>query len=416
MESGAGPTREAVRRISEARREPAWMADLRASALEVFERLPSPVPLDLARVRYLEPERAAEEISEKNAGGRAQFESEAVYKSLRADWARQGVIFQDTDSALRERPDLLREHWGRVVPPEDGKLAALNAAVWSGGAFVYVPKGVRVEVPLQAYFRINAQNEGRFERTLIIVDEGAEVHYVEGCTAPTYSEDALHASVIEIVVRRGGRCQYTTLQNWSRNVFNFVSKRAIVEDGASVRWVDANIGSKITVKHPSARLVGRGARAEVLAVAFASEGQHQDVGADIVHEAPETVSSIEARAVARRGGRASFRGRVRVAPEARGAEVRSRSRSLVLEAGGACDAGPLLDVETDDARLEHEASVVRLSAEELFYLESRGIETADAKVMIVNGFIQPIVKELPMEYAVELARLVQGELEGASCR
>jgi Fe-S cluster assembly protein SufB len=426
---------EAVRRASEARREPTWMTDLRLAALAEFERAPTPAAaagLDLADVRFFgEDDEPWEEVPQGESDARArlasagverrfaaglgaQYESEVVYHQLQADWAKQGIVFLETDAALRERPDLVRRYWGRAVRPEDGKFAALNGAVWAGGSFIYVPRGVRVEVPIQSYFRINAKSVGKFERTIIVVEEGAEVHYVEGCTAPTYSREPLHAAVVEVFVGAGARACYTTLQNWSRNVWSFVEKGALVEAGGTVRWLDATLGGRVSAKRPAARLLGEGARAEVLSLACAGAGQLHDAGARIAHEAPRTTSLVAARALAKNGGRASFRGAVRVASGARGARVESRCDALLLDEESGTGAAPELEVEGGGAAVEHAASVAQIAEDELYYLQSRGIPEAEARVLLVNGFVQPIVKELPMEYAVELARLVQGEMEGAA--
>ncbi|RME74823.1 MAG: Fe-S cluster assembly protein SufB, partial [Planctomycetota bacterium] len=319
----------------------------------------------------------------------------------------------DMDSGLREHPELVREYFGTVVPYTDNKFAALNSAVWSGGSFIYVPPGVSVKLPLQTYFRINAKSVGQFERTLIIVDEGAEVHYVEGCTAPTYSEDSLHAAVVEIIVKKNGRCQYTTIQNWSRNVFNLVTKRAVAYENATMCWLDGNLGSKLTMKYPAVFLRGRGAHAEILSVAFAGAEQHQDAGCKVVHLAPETTSSITAKSLSKAGGKTTFRGLIKAGPKAHRARIDSKCDALILDNASSSDTIPYIEIDAPDVTIEHEATVSKVSDDQVFYLQSRGITEDEAKGMIVGGFIQPIVKELPMEYAVELNRLVALEMEGS---
>jgi Fe-S cluster assembly protein SufB len=336
-----------------------------------------------------------------------------VYHSLKEEWARQGVVFVDSDTGLREYPEIYREYFGTVVPAADNKYAALNTAVWSGGSFVYIPPGVNVAIPLQAYFRINAQNMGQFERTLIIADEGSQVHYIEGCTAPTYSTDSFHSGVIEILVRKGARVRYTTIQNWSHNVYNLVTQRAMVHEGATMEWVDGNLGSKLTMKYPAAYMVGRGARAEILSIAFANQGQHQDVGAKAIHGAPDTTSSITSKSISKNGGRAGYRGLIKVHKGAHGVRSNVRCDALILDERSRSDTYPVMEVEEAAASISHEATVSKVNDEQIFYLQSRGIPEAQAVLMIVNGFIEPIVKELPMEYAVELNRLIQLEMEGS---
>src|SRR5256884_2804451 len=347
------------------------------------------------------------------AGVAAQYESEVVYHKIREDLEEKGVIFLDTDTALKEQPELFKEYFGTVIPPGDNKFAALNTAVWSGGSFIYVPKNVKVEIPLQAYFRINTENMGQFERTLIIVDEGAYVHYVEGCTAPIYKSDSLHAAVVEIIVKKGGRCRYTTIQNWSTNVYNLVTKRAVAYEGATMEWVDGNLGSKLTMKYPSIWLMGEGAHGEVLSIAFAGQGQHQDAGGKCVHVAPRTSSVITSKSISKNGGRAGYRGLLEVA---KGAE-RSKSKvvcdALILDDQSRSDTYPYISIDESNVDIGHEATVSKIGEEQLFYLMSRGLTEAEASAMIVSGFVEPITKELPLEYAVEMNRLTQLPMEGS---
>ena len=347
------------------------------------------------------------------AGVGAQYESEVIYHSLQKDLEDKGVIFLDTDQALQKHEDLFREYSATIIPPTDNKFAALNSAVWSGGSFIYVPPGVKVEMPLQAYFRINAQNMGQFERTLIIVDEGAYVHYVEGCTAPTYSTDSLHSAVVEIVVKKGGRCRYTTIQNWSNNVYNLVTKRAVAYQDATMEWVDGNLGSKLTMKYPAVILKEPGAHGEVLSIAFAGEGQHQDAGAKITHMAPNTTSVIISKSISRGGGRASYRGLLRVNPGAKGAKSKVVCDALILDEHSRSDTYPYIDIDENEVDIGHEATVSKIGEEQLFYLRSRGLSEAEASAMIVAGFVEPITKELPLEYAVEMNRLIQLQMEGS---
>jgi len=347
------------------------------------------------------------------AGVAAQYESEVVYHKINQELERQGVIFLDTDTALKEYPDLFKEYFTTIIPAGDNKFASLNTAVWSGGSFVYVPKGVHVSIPLQAYFRINTENMGQFERTLIIVDEDAYVHYVEGCTAPIYSSDSLHSAVVEIIVKKGARCRYTTIQNWSNNVYNLVTKRAICEEGATMEWIDGNIGSKVTMKYPAVYLMGEQARGETLSIAFAGEGQHQDAGSKMVHCAPHTSSSIISKSVARAGGRSSYRGLVKVEPGAHHSASSVKCDALLVDTVSRSDTYPYVDVREDDVSMAHEATVSKVSDDQLFYLMSRGMEEDEAMAMIVRGFVEPIAKELPMEYALELNRLIALQMEGA---
>jgi len=347
------------------------------------------------------------------AGVTAQYESEVVYHRNREDLEAMGVLFTDMDTAVREYPEIVREYFATVIPPNDNKFAALNSAVWSGGSFIYVPPGVHVDQPLQAYFRINAENMGQFERTLIIVDEGAYVHYVEGCSAPVYSSDSLHCAVVEIIVKEGGRCRYTTIQNWSNNVYNLVTKRAVAYRNATMEWVDGNLGSKLTMKYPAVWLMEPGAHGEVLSIAFAGAGQHQDAGAKMVHVAPDTTSLIPSNSISMDGGRAGYRGLVRVEPGAEKSKSFVRCDALILDEDSRSDTYPYMEIEESDIDIGHEATVSKVGDDQLFYLMSRGLSEEEATAMIVAGFIEPIVKELPMEYAVELNRLIELQMEGA---
>ena len=430
-----------VKSISWHKQEPDWMLNFRLQALGLFRKKPLPVwGGDLTHIHfddlyyYIKP--TENKVSSWNdlpaeikhtydkigipeaekkflAGVSAQYESEVVYKSINQMLAKKGVIFLDMDSALRTYPDLVKQYFGTVVPSADNKFAALNSAVWSGGSFIYVPKGVRIELPLQAYFRINAASMGQFERTLIIADEGSYVHYVEGCTAPIYSTDSLHAAVVEIVVKKGARVRYTTIQNWSTNVYNLVTKRARAEEEAIMEWVDGNLGSKLTMKYPSVYLVGRKARGEVLSIAYAGPGQHQDAGGRILHVAPETSSRIISKSISRGGGRTSYRGLVQVHPGADHVKSKVVCDALLLDEASRSDTYPTMKIDQQGARVEHEATVSKIGDEQLFYLQSRGVTKSAAESMIVNGFIEPIVKELPLEYAVEMNRLIELQLEGS---
>ena len=344
---------------------------------------------------------------------KAQFESEVVYGSLQEDLAKKGVIFTDTDTALREHPELFREHFGSVIPPTDNKFAALNSAVWSGGSFIYIPPGVNIEFPLQAYFRINAESMGQFERTLILVDEGAQVHYVEGCTAPMYSTESLHSAVVEIKVKKGARCRYTTIQNWANNIYNLVTKRALAYQDATMEWVDGNLGSKLTMKYPAVYMMEPGARGEILSIAFSSAGQHQDAGAKLVHCAPHTTGQIISKSISKNGGRSSYRGLVKVEEGATQSKSSVVCDALILDEKSRSDTYPYIEIDEQDVSIGHEASVSRIGEEQLFYLTSRGLSEAEASTMIVNGFIEPLVKELPMEYAVEMNRLIELQMEGS---
>ncbi len=437
-----GLSEEVVRDISGRKNEPEWMTRTRLKALRLFEKKPMPTwgsdltGIDFQNIKYYvkSTEKQAtswdelpEDIrntydrlgipeAEKQrliAGVAAQYESEVVYHQIREDLEAQGVVFLDTDTALKEHEDLFREYFGSVVPPGDNKFAALNTAVWSGGSFIYVPPGVHVEIPLQAYFRINTENMGQFERTLIIADEDSYVHYVEGCTAPIYSSDSLHSAVVEIIVKKGGRCRYTTIQNWSNNVYNLVTKRATCEAGATMEWVDGNIGSKVTMKYPAIYLMGEHAKGETLSIAFAGEGQHQDAGAKMVHAAPHTSSSILSKSVARGGGRTSYRGLIQINEGAYGSKSNVLCDALLVDQISRSDTYPYVDIREDDVSMGHEASVSKVSEDQLFYLMSRGMAEDEAMAMIVRGFVEPIAKELPMEYALELNRLIELQMEGA---
>ena len=436
-----GLSPEVVEEISGIKGEPDWMRKFRLKALRHFDGRPMPWwGADLSEIDfqnifyYLKPtegqaktwEDLPEDIrgtwdklgipeaEKKYLGGvSAQYESEVVYHKIKDELDQMGVIFTDTDSALRDHPDLFKEYFGTIIPPNDNKLAALNSAVWSGGSFIYVPPGVHVDIPLQAYFRINAENVGQFERTLIIADEGSYVHYVEGCSAPIYTTDSLHSAVVEIIVKKGARARYTTIQNWSANVYNLVTKRAAAYEDSVMEWVDGNIGSKVTMKYPSIYLLGKGARGEVLSVAFAGKGQHQDAGGKAIHAAPHTTSVITSKSVSKDGGRTGYRGLVRVEPGADHAKSMVRCDALILDEESRSDTYPYVEVEDESAQLGHEASVARIGEDQLFYLMSRGLSEAEASAMIVNGFIEPITRELPMEYAVELNRLIELQMEGA---
>ncbi len=431
-----------VRDISTRKDEPEWMEKLRLKALRLFGKKPMPTwgsdltGIDFQNIKYFvkSTEKQAtswdelpEDIkrtydklgipeAEKQrliAGVAAQYESEVVYHQIREDLEEKGVIFVDTDSGLREHEDLFREYFGSVIPAGDNKFASLNTAVWSGGSFIYVPPGVHVDIPLQAYFRINTENMGQFERTLIIADEGSSVHYVEGCTAPIYQSDSLHSAVVEIVVKKNARVRYTTIQNWSNNVYNLVTKRATCAEGATMEWIDGNIGSKVTMKYPAVFLLGEHAKGETLSVAFAGEGQHQDAGAKMVHAAPHTSSTIVSKSVARGGGRTSYRGLVQIMEGAHHARSSVVCDALLVDTISRSDTYPYVDVREDDVQMGHEATVSKVSEDQLFYLMSRGMSEQEAMAMIVRGFVEPIARELPMEYALELNRLIELQMEGA---
>jgi Fe-S cluster assembly protein SufB len=437
-----GLSEAVVRDISAKKSEPEWMLQRRLRALSIFDKKPMPSwgsdlsGIDFDNIKYFvrSTEKQAATWDDlpadiKNtydklgipeaekqrlvSGVAAQYESEVVYHKINEELERQGVIFLDTDTALREYPELFEEYFGSVIPSGDNKFSALNTAVWSGGSFIYVPKGVHVEIPLQAYFRINTENMGQFERTLIIVDEGAYVHYVEGCTAPIYSSDSLHSAVVEIIVKKNARCRYTTIQNWSNNVYNLVTKRAKAEAGATMEWVDGNIGSKVTMKYPAVWLTGEHAKGEVLSIAFAGEGQHQDAGAKMLHLAPHTSSTIISKSVARGGGRTSYRGLVQVNKGAHHSASTVKCDALLVDDISRSDTYPYVDVREDDVSMGHEATVSKVSEDQLFYLMSRGMTEDEAMAMIVRGFVEPIARELPMEYALELNRLIELQMEGA---
>ncbi len=431
---------EIVNQISDIKNEPDWMRQFRLKSLEIFQSKPLPrwggdIAIDFQEIfYYLKPtdhqgrtwDDVPQEIkdtfdklgipeAEKKflAGVKAQFESEVVYGSLKEELGNQGVIFTDTDTAVREHSDLVREYFSTVIPPQDNKFAALNSAVWSGGSFIYVPKGVKVEFPLQAYFRINAENMGQFERTLIICDEGSSMHYVEGCTAPMYSTESLHSAVVEVICKRGSRCRYSTIQNWANNIYNLVTKRAMAYQDATMEWVDGNLGSRLTMKYPAVYMMEPGARGEILSIAFSGEGQHQDAGAKLVHCAPNTTGQIISKSISKNGGRSSYRGLVRVEKGAHNTKCNVVCDALILDERSRSDTYPYIEISEQDVSVGHEASVSRIGEEQLFYLTSRGLTQSEASTMIVNGFIEPLVKELPMEYAVEMNRLIQLQMEGS---
>jgi Fe-S cluster assembly protein SufB len=441
FKSGRGLSPELVAAISEHKNEPDWMRKFRLKSLEYFLARPLPTwggdvtGIDFDNIfYYIRPtEKQAKswedlpsdikdtwdklgipEAEKKYlAGVGAQYESEVVYHKLKEDLESQGVLFLDMDSGLREHEELVKQYFGTIIPQNDNKFAALNSAVWSGGSFIYVPPGVKVEMPLQAYFRINAENMGQFERTLIIVDEGAFVHYVEGCTAPIYSSDSLHSAVVEIIVKPGARCRYTTIQNWSTNVYNLVTKRAVAYEDATMEWVDGNLGSKLTMKYPSIWLLGERAHGEVLSIAFAGEGQHQDAGGKAVHVAPNTTSVITSKSISKNGGRAGYRGLLEVAKGAKGSKSKVVCDALILDEDSRSDTYPYMRIDEDQVDIGHEATVSKIGEEQLFYLMSRGLTEAEASAMIVSGFVEPITKELPLEYAVEMNRLIQLQMEGS---
>ena len=430
-----------IDQISDQKNEPQWMCEFRHQALDIF--LSKPMPnwgADLSGINfdeiyyYLKPSAGSgkswDEVPENIkrtfdrlgipeaerkflAGVGAQYDSEVIYHSLREEWERQGVVFLDMDSGLREHEDIVREYFATIIPAADNKFAALNSAVWSGGSFVYVPKGVHVDIPLQAYFRINAENMGQFERTLIIIEEGASAHYVEGCTAPIYSSNSLHSAVVEIIVKKGGRCRYTTIQNWSTDVYNLVTKRAVAYEGATMEWIDGNLGSKVTMKYPAVYMMGPKAHGEILSIAFAGHGQHQDAGGKVVHGAPYTSSKIVSKSISKDGGRASYRGLLKVGKGAHHSKSNVVCDALLLDEASRSDTYPYIEIEEEQVSVGHEASVSKIGEEQLFYLMSRGIGEDEAAAMIVGGFIEPLVKELPMEYAVEMNRLIQLQMEGS---
>src|SRR6266542_4261375 len=443
FKSKRGLNREVVEQISAYKKEPEWMLQFRLRALDIFMRKPMPTwpaadlnEIDFQNIFYYV--RPSEKGAEKSwedvpsyikdtfdklgipeaerkflAGVSAQYESEVVYHSIREDLEKLGVIFLDMDSGLREYPDLVKEYFGTVIPAADNKFAALNSSVWSGGSFIYVPKNTHVEMPLQAYFRINAQNMGQFERTLIIANEGSRVHYIEGCTAPTYSSDSLHSAVVELIAKPGAHIRYTTIQNWSNNVYNLVTKRAVAYEGATVEWVDGNLGSKVTIKYPAVYLLGRGARADILSVAFAGAGQTQDAGGKVIHVAPDTTSTITSKSISKDGGHATYRGLLKVAKGAVNAKSFVRCDALLLDHDSRSNTYPSIEIDEEQADIGHKATVSRLSDEQVFYLQSRGLTEIEAKALIVNGFFDQFTKELPMEYAVELNRLITLQMEGS---
>jgi len=438
-ERGISP--KVVSQISAIKNEPAWMRDIRLAAYEVF--LSKKMPEwggDLSGIKFDDiiyflravdrQEKKWEDLpkeirdtydkigvpeAEKKflAGVSAQYDSEVVYESVQKQLTKDGVIFCDMDTALAKYPKLVKEYFGSLIPAHDNKFAALNTAVWSGGSFVYVPKGVHVKMPLQAYFRINTERFGQFERTIIIADEGANVHYVEGCTAPIYTTDSLHSAVVEIFVKKGARVRYTTVQNWSNNVYNLVTKRARADENAVMEWIDCNIGSKLTMKYPSVYLMGEGAKGEVLSIAYAGKGQHQDAGAKMFHFAPNTSSRIVSKSVSKQGGRTSYRGLVQVMPGAKGSSVYVSCDALLLDEDSRSDTYPFMKIKENDVTVQHEATVEKLGEEKLFYLTSRGIDKAAAEGILVNGFIEPVTREIPLEYSVELNRLMQLEMSGS---
>ncbi len=436
-----GLSREVIELISEMKGEPDWMRKTRMRALEIYNKKPIPTwGGDLSAIDfddiyyYIKPAEkqgrswddiprdiketfdklGIPEAEQKYLGGvGAQYESETIYHSLKENLRKQGVIFLDMDSGLKAYPDLVREYFGTVVPAGDNKFSAMNTAAWSGGSFLYIPEGIHVDIPLQAYFRINARNMGQFERSLIIAEAGSSVHYIEGCTAPIYSEDSLHSGVIEIIVKRGARVRYTTVQNWAPNIYNLVTQRAVVYEEGTMEWVDGNIGSKLTMKYPSVILKGRGARGEILSMAYAGKGQHQDAGAKAIHLASDTSSTIISKSISSKGGRAGYRGLVKVTPNAENVKSNVRCDALILDDQSRSDTYPYMDINNPTATIGHEATVSKIGEEQLFYLQSRGLEETEAMALIVRGFVEPIVKELPMEYAVELNRLIELQMEGS---
>jgi Fe-S cluster assembly protein SufB len=436
-----GLTRKTVEEISMMKNEPGWMTDFRLRSLELFQNMPLPTwGGDLSGLHfdnityYVKPterqgktwEEVPEEIkhtfeklgipeAERKflAGVSAQYESEVVYHSMQKELADRGVIFTDTDTALKEHPELFKTYFGTVIPPSDNKFAALNSAVWSGGSFVYVPRGVRCDVPLQAYFRINSENMGQFERTLIIAEADSFVHYVEGCTAPIYSTDSLHAAVVEIFVLERARCRYTTIQNWAPNIYNLVTKRSVARADATMEWVDGNIGSKLTMKYPAVYMTGPRAKGTILSIAVAGQGQHQDAGAKVVHLAPDCTSTVLSKSISKQGGRTTYRGLCEFGPKAAGSKANIKCDTLIFDAQSAADTIPVNNIRTDDVTLEHEASVSKVSENQLFYLRSRGLREEEAIQLIVMGFLEPFTRELPMEYAVEMNRLIKFEMKGS---
>ena len=438
-----GLSKEVVRQISAHKSEPKWMLALRLKALKIYESKPMPTwggnLSDLEAVLdeiyfYVRPqdrmERSWDDVPDEIkdtfeklgipeaerkvlAGVGAQFESEMVYHSLREEWEKQGVIFDSIEDGLKNHPDLFREYFGTVIPTQDNKFAAMNAAVWSGGSFVYIPPGVHLDTPLQAYFRVNQERMGQFERTLIICDEGSNAHYIEGCTAPAYSTESFHSGVIEIIVKKNARFRYTTIQNWSKNMYNLVTQRAIVHEGANMEWLDGNLGSKLTMKYPSCYLIGEGAHGEILSIAYSDDGQHQDTGGKVVHVAPYTTSSIISKSISKGNGRSTYRGLCKIHKGAHHARSNVECDALLINDTSRTDTYPYIEIEESSANVGHEASVSKIGDEQLFYLASRGISKEESMSMIIRGFIEPIAKKLPLEYAVELNRLIEMEMEGS---
>ena len=441
IEFGKGLTPMIIKEISQIKDEPRWMLDYRLESYKIFlEKNDLTWGADLSELNYDDikyyvshsdkSETNWEDVPEdiKNtfdklgipeaeqkflAGAGGQYDSEVVYHDMKKELTNQGVIFSDPETALKEHPDIFKEYFGTVIPSLDNKFSALNSAVWSGGSFIYVPPGVKINYPLQAYFRINTENMGQFERTLIIADEDSQIHYVEGCTAPTYTSASLHSAVVEIICKKNSRVRYSTIQNWSGNVYNLVTKRAIAEEGAVMEWVDGNLGSKVTMKYPSVYLNGENAHGEVLSIAFAGDGQHQDAGGKIVHNAPNTTSKIVSKSISKNGGRSSYRGLIKVGKNAKNSKSNVICDALLLDKDSQSDTYPYIEIDNDQVNIEHEATVSKIGEEQLFYLMSRGISEQEASAMIVNGFIEPLVKELPMEYAVELNKLIQLQMEGS---
>ena len=439
--SKKGLSREVVESISKLKDEPQWMLDFRLRSYDIFMKKPMPTwGGDLSRINFQniyyyakasdKTEKSWDDVPEniKNtfdklgipeaekkflAGVGAQYESEVVYHHLREDLEKQGVLFLDTDTALKEQPEIFKKYFAKIIPPEDNKFAALNSAVWSGGSFIYIPPGIKVDMPLQAYFRINAENIGQFERTLIIADEGSEVHYIEGCTAPVYSSESLHSAVVELVAHKDAKLRYTTIQNWSNDVYNLVTKRAYAYEGAKVEWIDGNIGSKLTMKYPGIYLMGERAYGETLSIAFAGKDQHQDTGAKMVHLAPNTTSKITSKSVSRLNGRSTYRGLLTVAKGATNVKATVRCDALLLDDTSKTDTYPYMEINQEDATVTHEATVGKIGDEQIFYLMTRGFSEEEALTLIVNGFMEPFTKELPMEYAVELNRLIKLEMDGS---
>ncbi|MBS1007138.1 Fe-S cluster assembly protein SufB [Levilactobacillus brevis] len=441
LSTGVGINESIIQNISIAKKEPKWMLTLRLKAYKIYLEKPLPhfgpdlSQIDLDHIKYFQ--RATNYVARKwkdvpdtiketferigvpeaerkyLAGSAAQYESEAVYSNLKKDLEAKGIIFMDTDTALREHPDLVRQYFGTLVAASDNKFSALNTAVWSGGTFLYVPKGVHADVPIQSYFRINAGRTGQFERTLIIVDEGGSVNYVEGCTAPNYSEDSLHAAVVEVFVKKGGRCRYTTIQNWSTNVYSLETKRAQADENSSMEWVDGNLGSKVTMKYPSIYLAGHGASGSMLSIAAAGSQMHQDTGAKMIHMAPDTHSTIVSKSICHDGGRADYRGLIKYIQQADNAHSHVECDTILMDDQSGSDTFPVNDIETSNGTIEHEARVSKISEEQLYYLESRGIDESTATQLIVMGFLDPFTKQLPMEYAVELNRLIRYQMSGS---